>query len=212
VKKYFWVANNSDFKLDKTEEHIREHFEIPELTNNMRNTTNISRAAEEPINQLWDNYPEGPEVKRLVWEKRGGNSKVSTILQEAVEHLNSDFNDLLIIPLKDDRHKCYEFCTKAVRLSKQKTTVCLYGTSDSCDATTIPEKSEKLIEKIVKKKVALISSMTYVQGAEFKSVIAFLPEELSETLEIVNLNRKTFLSRGNVLLRAKVNLVIIEVR
>ena len=211
MENYFWVANNSDYKLDKTEEHIRGHFDIPELTNNMRNTTNISRAAYEPVNQQWDNYPEGPEVKKLVWMKQDGSSEVSTILQEAVEHLNNDFNDLLIIPLKEDLRECYEFCTKAVRLSKQKTTVCLYGTSDSFDAKTIPEKSEKLIEKIVKKKVTLISSMTYVQGAEFKSVIAFLPADSSETREIVNTNRKTFLSRGNVLLRAKVNLVIVEV-
>ncbi len=34
-------------------------------------------------------------------------------------------------------------------------------TSDLCDSTTIPEKSETLIEKIIKKKVILISSMTY---------------------------------------------------
>ena len=32
MENYFWVANNSDFKLDKTEEHIREYFDIPELT------------------------------------------------------------------------------------------------------------------------------------------------------------------------------------
>ncbi len=178
----------------------------------MRNTTNISRAAQEPVNQQWDNYPEGPEVKFLVWKKRGQSSDVCTILQEAVEHLCYDFNDLLIIPLKEDLRQCYDFCTKAARLSKQKTTVCLYGTSDSVDAKTIPEKSEKLIEKIVKKKVTLVSSMTYVQGAEFKSVIAFLPAESSETIEIVNANRRTFLSRGNILLRAKVNLVVVEVR
>ena len=28
MENYFWVANNSDFKLDKTEEHIREYFDI----------------------------------------------------------------------------------------------------------------------------------------------------------------------------------------
>jgi hypothetical protein len=36
------VANNSDFKLDKTEEHIREYFDIPELTKDKENYAKLS--------------------------------------------------------------------------------------------------------------------------------------------------------------------------
>jgi len=42
VENYFWVANNSDFKLDKTEEHIREYFDIPELTKDKENYAKLS--------------------------------------------------------------------------------------------------------------------------------------------------------------------------
>ena len=42
VENYFWVANNSDFKLDKTEEHIREYFDIPDLTKDKENYAKLS--------------------------------------------------------------------------------------------------------------------------------------------------------------------------
>lgn len=42
MENYFWVANNSDFKLDKTEEHIREYFDIPDLTKDKENYAKLS--------------------------------------------------------------------------------------------------------------------------------------------------------------------------
>ncbi len=192
--------------MDNPEGNISEFFEIPELTNNMRNTANISKAAGEPQNQ-WDNFPDGPKPKWFNWNRKSSKS-LTTLLQSAFDHLQTDFKDLLIIPPKDSLLECYQYCHK---IASRKATVCLYGTPDSFGDETIPKKSDILIDKIVKKKVTLISSMTYLQGAEFKSVIAFLPRDSSETVEIVNRNRKTFLSRGNVLLRAVVNLVVVEI-
>ena len=55
--------------------------------------------------------------------------------------------------------------------------------------------------------------MTFVQGAEFKSVIAFFPEEklIRENPELSVSSKKVFLSTGNVLLRAVIILVIVRV-
>ena len=207
---YLWVANNSDFELTTDEERtIRKCFDIPELTNNMRNTKNIAIAANQTPNP-WDNYQDGLKPMTIPWNQ---GETVGQILQQAFEHLQNDFKNLLILPLKEDLNSCYHAANDAAKHANQENVVCLYGTSDQPDATTIPETSEGLIEKIVNKELTLVSSMTFVQGAEFKSVIAFLPEEKSteKNPELTVSCKKVFLSNGNVLLRARINLVIVRV-
>ena len=177
----------------------------------MRNTTNVMKAANVKQNS-WNNYPKGPEPMTIHWNQC---ETVDPILHEAFKHLQNDFKNLLIVPLEEDQESCYQAVKEAAKRANEKNRVCLYGTpeSDKSDSTTIPETSEKLIEEIVKRQLTLVSSMTFVQGAEFKSVIAFLPEEklIGGNPELSVSSKKIFLSTGNVLLRAVINLVIITV-
>jgi hypothetical protein len=191
-----------------TRPRIEENFSIPELTTNMRNTTNVSKAANEPQNP-WNNYPDGPEAKSLQWNRK--IVRLGAILQQALDLLQTDYKDLLILPLKEDLRACYDYCNGAAAQVHRNNFVCLYGTSDGPDSTTIPPLDDKQKKIILRREATLVSSMTFVQGAEFKSVIAFIKEE-GRTPKILLSNKKIFMSSGNVKLRAVINLVTITVR
>ncbi len=194
--------------MKATRPRIEENFSIPELTTNMRNTTNVSKAANEPQNP-WNNYPDGPEAKSLQWNRK--IVRLGAILQQALDLLQTDYKDLLILPLKEDLRACYDYCNGAAAQVHRNNFVCLYGTSDGPDSTTIPPLDDKQKKIILRREATLVSSMTFVQGAEFKSVIAFIKEE-GRTPKILLSNKKIFMSSGNVKLRAVINLVTITVR
>ena len=203
ISNYFWVANNSDFQVKdiKHSEYMLqislEDFSKPQLTTNMRNTTNVSKAANEPQNP-WNNYPDGPKPKSLKWNRKSVG--LDAILQQALDFLQTDYKDLLILPLQEDLRACYDYCNGAAAQAHENNFVCLYGTSNGPDSTTIPPLDEKQKKIILRREATLVSSMTFVQGAEFKSVIAVIKED------------GEYVSSGNVKLRAVINLVTITVR
>jgi hypothetical protein len=194
--------------VKSTRPRIEKNFTIPQLTTNMRNTTNVSKAANEPQNP-WNNYPDGPEPKSLKWNRK--TVGLGAILQQALDLLQTDYKDLLILPLKEDLRACYDYCNEAALKVHKNNFVCLYGTSDGPDSTTIPPLDEKRKKIILRREATLVSSMTFVQGAEFKSVIAFIKED-GKTPKILLSNKKVYVSSGNVKLRAVINLVTITVR
>ena len=207
--RYFWVANNADFEVTTTFEAIKQLFDVPELTQNMRNTTNISKAAGETVNS-WTNYPDGPRATTLDWN-RNGSTKLDEILSDAFEAAQTNFKNLLVLPLVDDLGSCFEICQKEAR--SKKSDAYLYGTSVDPGATTIPEMTDKENDNIVRKKVTVVSSMYFAQGSEFKTVIAFIPEGKLANKKITtgSTNGKFYLSKANMLLRAVTNLVVISV-
>jgi len=209
---FLWIANNSDFEVtDSYLKKIKETFSVPSLTQNMRNVANISRAANEPVNS-WDNYPDGPKPTTITWNRNNGPD-LKKILQQALEEARTDYKNLLILPLKDDLRQCYELCEEQSKREAPQKTVCLYGTSEGRDAESIPELNDKLRKKIAKKDLTVVSSMYFAQGTEFKTVIAFVPtnELRDERTSFGMTEGKYFLTRKNMLLRAVVNLVIVDV-
>lgn len=189
---------------------IKEVFDVPELKQNMRNSTNISRKAREPTNH-WSNYPKGPVCPTLEWNRDDG-VQLEEVLSEAFEAAGTNFKNLLVLPLMEDLESCFEICQQAAK--RKKSDAYLYGTSEDSDASTVPKMNKKVVDNIVKKKVTMVSSMYFAQGSEFKTLIAFVPkDELSNERTNVNVTRnKYFLTRGNMLLRAVVSLVVINVR
>ena len=134
---------------EQTIKNIFAYFCIAELKNNMRNTKTVAKAAKETPNpNSW--YLEGLEP--LTIHQNQGET-VGAILQQAFEHLQNYFMNLLILLLKEDLESSYQAVNKAAnyagKSANKKNIVCLYGTSDQPNATTIPETSDRLFKQIV---------------------------------------------------------------